>query len=182
MDPFWYSPAEYPYLIHNQSRLKSAGLWWQQLTVARRNAGSIAAGLQELHAFLSEFGVPADGYFLRDGSGLARLNLVTPATVVKLLRHMYASPFREQWMSLLPVSGEDGSLRLRFDGSPAAGRVHAKTGSLSHVSALSGYIERRGGDWLAFSILVNNYNLPTAEVRSAIDRICTLIVEERTTK
>ena len=59
----------------------------------------------------------------------------------------------------------------------AAGRVFAKTGSLSHVSALSGYIHRANGRWAAFSILVNNYNAPTADVRGAMDRICNLIVE-----
>jgi D-alanyl-D-alanine carboxypeptidase len=48
---------------------------------------------------------------------------------------------------------------------------------MSHVSALSGYAHRRDGGWLAFSILVNNYNARAAEVRGAIDRICTLIVE-----
>src|SRR5262249_45127861 len=152
--------------LHAELALRAVGR-------AKRNAGTIAAGLEEIRGFLAEIGVPADAYFLRDGSGLARLNLVTPATVVKLLRHMYASPLREQWISLLPVSGEDGSLRLRFAGSPAAGRVHAKTGSLSHVSALSGYIQRANGTWAAFSILVNNYNVPTADIRSAIDRICT---------
>jgi len=161
--------------LHAELALRAVGR-------AKRNAGTIAAGMEEMRSFLSEIGVPADAYFLRDGSGLARLNLVTPATVLKLLRHMYASPLREQWISLLPVSGEDGSLRLRFADSPAAGRVHAKTGSLSHVSALSGYIQRRRGSWVAFSILVNNYNVPTAEVRGAIDRICTLIVEEGVTK
>jgi D-alanyl-D-alanine carboxypeptidase/D-alanyl-D-alanine-endopeptidase (penicillin-binding protein 4) len=80
-------------------------------------------------------------------------------------------------MSLLPVGGEDGTLAGRFGGTPAAGRVHAKTGSLSHVSALSGYIQRANGKWVVFSILVNNYNTSTADVRGAMDRICNLIVE-----
>ncbi len=144
---------------------------------ARRNLGSFEAGLEELKAFLGEIGIATDQYNIRDGSGLARLNLVTPAAVVTLLRHMYASPEREQWIALLPVGGEDGTLAGRFTGTPAAGRVHAKTGSLSHVSALSGYIQRANGRWVVFSILVNNYNGPAGEVRGAMDRICNLIVE-----
>jgi serine-type D-Ala-D-Ala carboxypeptidase/endopeptidase (penicillin-binding protein 4) len=87
------------------------------------------------------------------------------------------SPQRESWISLLPVGGQDGTLSGRFGESPAAGKVHAKTGSLSHVSALSGYIERQDGSWAAFSILVNNYNARTAEVRGVMDRICALIME-----
>jgi D-alanyl-D-alanine carboxypeptidase/D-alanyl-D-alanine-endopeptidase (penicillin-binding protein 4) len=144
---------------------------------ARRNLGSLEAGMAEMHAFLGEAGIDPDAYNLADGSGLARLNLVTPATVVKLLRFMYASPARENWISLLPVGGQDGTLSARFGESAVAGRVHAKTGSLAHVSALSGYVERPDGGWVAFSILVNNYNGRAAEVRGVMDRICTLIME-----
>jgi len=143
---------------------------------ARRNIGSVEAGLEELKAFLTEIGVPPSGYNINDGSGLARLNLVSPATVAQLLRFMYASPARENFLSILPVGGQDGTLSSRFPGTEMAGRIHAKTGSLSHVSALSGYAHRRRGDWIAFSILVNNYNGPTSEVRSVMDKICELLV------
>jgi serine-type D-Ala-D-Ala carboxypeptidase/endopeptidase (penicillin-binding protein 4) len=144
---------------------------------ARRNIGSVEAGLEELKAFLTEIGVPATGYNINDGSGLARLNLVSPATVVQLLRFMYASPAAENFLSILPVGGQDGTLSSRFPGAGMAGRIHAKTGSLSHVSALSGYAQRRRGDWIAFSILVNNYNGPTSEVRAVMDKICELLVK-----
>ena len=103
---------------------------------------------------------------------------MTPAAVVKLLRYMYASPARENWISLLPVGGQDGTLGHAFRRTPGvAGRIHAKTGSLSHVSALSGYAQRRERRWVAFSILVNNYNAPAAEIRGVMDRICALIME-----
>jgi D-alanyl-D-alanine carboxypeptidase/D-alanyl-D-alanine-endopeptidase (penicillin-binding protein 4) len=144
---------------------------------ARRYMGSVEAGLDELKAFLAEAGVESNGYAISDGSGLARLNLVSPATVVKLLRFMYDSPARENFLSILPVGGQDGTLNTRFAGPSIAGRIHAKTGSLSHVSALSGYAQRQQGDWIAFSILVNNYNGPTSEVRSVMDRICELLLE-----
>jgi serine-type D-Ala-D-Ala carboxypeptidase/endopeptidase (penicillin-binding protein 4) len=144
---------------------------------ARRNIGSFEAGLEELKTFLAEVGIEPESYNIRDGSGLARLNLVTPAAVVKLLRYMDASPRGQEWMSVLPVGGQDGTLSSRFGDTPAAGRVHAKTGSLSHVSALSGYIQRLDGSWVVFSMLVNNYNARTADVRGTMDRICNLIVE-----
>jgi serine-type D-Ala-D-Ala carboxypeptidase/endopeptidase (penicillin-binding protein 4) len=141
---------------------------------ARRNIGSREAGLEEMKAFLDEVGVDHDAYSLHDGSGLSRLNLVTPATVVKLLRYMRG---REHWVSLLPVGGEDGTLSSRFGDSPAAGRIHAKTGTLSHVSALSGYAERRDGAVRVFSIIVNNYNGNSSEIRGVMDKICNLMVE-----
>ena len=144
---------------------------------ARRNLGSFEAGREELKVFLGEAGIDPGAYTLFDGSGLSRLNLVTPAAVVKLLRYMYASPARANWLSLLPVGGQDGTLSTRFGDSPAAGRIHAKTGSLSHVSALSGYAERPDGRWVAFSVLVNNYNGASGEVRGVMDRICSLVLE-----
>jgi len=144
---------------------------------ARRNVGSFEAGREEMRAFLGEIGIDSGAYNFLDGSGLSRLDLVTPSAVVSLLQHMYRSPERQNWISLLPVGGLDGTLATRFAGNPAAARIHAKTGSLSHVSALSGYAERPGGRWLAFSILVNNYNGPAGDIRSVMDRICALIME-----
>lgn len=144
---------------------------------ARRNVGSFEAGREEMKAFLGEIGIDPTAYNLMDGSGLSRLNLVTPRAVIQLLQYMYGTENRDAWVSLLPVGGQDGSLSARFGQTPAAGNVYAKTGSLSHVSALSGYIERSGGNWVAFSILVNNYQGPAAGVRGVMDRICNLIWE-----
>jgi serine-type D-Ala-D-Ala carboxypeptidase/endopeptidase (penicillin-binding protein 4) len=145
---------------------------------ARRNVGSFEAGMAEMKSFLAEAGIDPAGYNLMDGSGLSRLDLVTPSTVLKLLRYMYDSPAREKWISLLPVAAQDGTLSSRFGSTPAAGRVYAKTGSLSHVSALSGYLQRPDATWVAFSLLVNNYGGPSAaEVRGVMDRICNLILE-----
>jgi D-alanyl-D-alanine carboxypeptidase/D-alanyl-D-alanine-endopeptidase (penicillin-binding protein 4) len=73
------------------------------------------------------------------------------------------------------VAGRDGTLAARFDDTPAAGRIHAKTGTLAHVNALSGYAQRRDGSWVAFSILVNNSNQSSAAVRAVMDKICILI-------
>jgi D-alanyl-D-alanine carboxypeptidase/D-alanyl-D-alanine-endopeptidase (penicillin-binding protein 4) len=144
---------------------------------ARRNIGSFEAGREELKTFLAEAGIEPGAYNLLDGSGLSRLNLVTPAAMIKLLRYMYGSPARANWIALLPVGGQDGTLSTRFGDGPAAGRIHAKTGSLSHVSALSGYAERPDGRWVAFSVLVNNYNGTADDVRGVMDRICALIME-----
>ena len=138
---------------------------------------AIEAAREEMHEFLDEIGVDPGAYNLMDGSGLSRLDLLTPRAVIQLLRYMYDGQHRDEWVSLLPVGGQDGSLSARFGQTPAAGKVHAKTGSLSHVSALSGYIERADGTWAAFSILVNNYSGPAAGVRGVMDRICNLIWE-----
>ena len=157
--------------LHAELALRAVGR-------ARRNVGSFEAGMAEMKTFLAEAGIDPAGYNLVDGSGLSRLDLVTPSTVVKLLRHMYASPARDQWISILPVAARDGTLSARFGGTAAAGRVYAKTGTLSHVSALSGYLQRPDATWVAFSVLVNNYGgRSPAEISGVMDRICNLILE-----
>jgi D-alanyl-D-alanine carboxypeptidase/D-alanyl-D-alanine-endopeptidase (penicillin-binding protein 4) len=156
--------------LHAEMALRAVGR-------ARRNVGSLEAGLEDLRAFLSEAGIDPASWDINDGSGLARLNLVTPSTVVKLLRFMIASPAHDAWLSLLPVAGRDGTLSARFGDSPAAGRVYAKTGTEAHVSALSGYAKRSDGSWIVFSLLTNNYNGPVTEIRGVMDSICALLVE-----
>ena len=144
---------------------------------ARRKIGSRKAGLEELRGFLSDLGIGRDAYNFNDGSGLTGADLVTPGAIMKLLRHMYASPSREQWIALMPIGGVDGTLSRRFADSAAGRRIHAKTGTLTHVAALSGYGQREDGTWIAFSILVNNHNGPGSEAVGAIDRICTLLLQ-----
>jgi D-alanyl-D-alanine carboxypeptidase/D-alanyl-D-alanine-endopeptidase (penicillin-binding protein 4) len=144
---------------------------------ARRHVGSREAGIAEQQTFLDGVGIGRASYTFADGSGLSRLDLVAPAAVVRLLAHMYHSAARDAWVSLLPVAGQDGTLHARFADTAVAGRIFAKTGSLSHASALSGYARRKNGEMLAFSILVNNYNGPGADLRAAIDRVCALMLE-----
>jgi D-alanyl-D-alanine carboxypeptidase/D-alanyl-D-alanine-endopeptidase (penicillin-binding protein 4) len=156
--------------LHAELALRAVGR-------ARGGAGSRQDGLSEMRAFLNEIGIEPGAYSFSDGSGLDRADLVTPAAIVNLLRYMYTSRERDRWIALLPVGGQDGTLSERFGDGLLAGRIHAKTGTMAHVAALSGYAERSRGGWVAFSILVNNYNGPAAQIRSVIDRICTLILE-----
>lgn len=154
-----------------------AEMFLREVAWQRQGTGSRAAGIEMARHFLAGAGIAADEYSLADGSGLSGSNLVTPEAVVKLLRYMYGSKYRELWMSLLPVGGEDGTLAARFDRQPAARRIHAKTGTLTHASALSGYVQSPSRGTLAFSILANNYEVPAAEIRILIDRIALLLTE-----
>jgi D-alanyl-D-alanine carboxypeptidase/D-alanyl-D-alanine-endopeptidase (penicillin-binding protein 4) len=139
-------------------------------------AGSRAQGLLELAQFLNGMGIPVGQYRFYDGSGLSRMNLVTPQAVVTLLRFMAQSAHKEDWLTLLPVSGVDGSLATRLDDPRVKGRIHAKTGSLNHVSALSGYADTRNGHRLTFSIFINNATAGAVQQRELIDKICAVLV------
>ena len=143
--------------------------------------GSFEDGSAARRQFLLNAGLRTDEFYLLDGSGLSRRDLITPESVVQLLT--YAS--RQSWGPLyeqtLPVAGVDGSLAERFVNTPASGLVHAKTGTLSHVNALSGYAETRSGRRFVFSIFCNNHNVPSSKVIGAIDAIVVLLVKEAET-
>ncbi len=149
----------------------------REVARARGGAPKASAGLAEMTSFLKEAGVTEAGYHFADGSGLSGLNLVSPGAVMKLLRFMYAGRERDAWMDTLPVAGQDGTLAGRFRGTRAAKRLQAKTGTLSHASALSGYVSSRRHGVVAFSILANNYSCPAEKIRAIIDRIALAIAE-----
>ncbi len=140
--------------------------------------GTLRAGVDERTKFLQELGITRDGtgVALEDGSGLARQDLTTPDSTVILLRAMWDRPERDVWVRSLPIGGVDGTLEHRFKDIRGAERVHAKTGSLAHVNAMSGYIETKEHGWLAFSIMVNSTVGHDTDVKTFIDRLCALFL------
>lgn len=165
-------------VINKISQNLQAELVLREVARVRRGVGGREAALEELKSLLAEIGAAKDDYHFEDASGLSRLTLVTPALVTRLLRHVYSAPAGGvAWVSLLPVGAEDGTLASRFEGRPAARRIHAKTGTIAHVSALAGYVERAGKPVLAFSVMANNYNAPASEIRRVIDKIGLVLVD-----
>jgi len=145
--------------------------------IGRFAPGSTAAGLAAVKAFLTRVKVPDEEYVFADGSGLSRQNLVTPAAVVRLLAYMDKSVHREKWLDMLPIAGVDGTIADRFKETAAAGKILAKTGSLGHVNALSGYVTTASGERLAFSIFVNNHNLRGGRATALVDSIALALVD-----
>ena len=133
--------------------------------------GSFDAGLQAERSFLSLAGITTDEYRLNDGSGLSRQNLISPSALVKLLQYAHAQSWGPQFEDTLPIGGVDGSLTNRFTGPAYATRVHAKTGSMGHVNALSGYAVTKRGARIVFSVMSNNHVLGTPRAQEVIDAI-----------
>ncbi len=129
-------------------------------------------------AFYAKAGIPEGDVIQTDGSGLSRHDLVTPRAFVALLAYAQKQVWFPAFLASLPVAGADGTLNERMKDPPLAGKIHAKTGSVTHVRSLSGYAETPGGRKLIFSFLSNNQGAKNHEVHSAIDGVCLAMVEE----
>jgi D-alanyl-D-alanine carboxypeptidase/D-alanyl-D-alanine-endopeptidase (penicillin-binding protein 4) len=144
----------------------------KELGAVQGDAGTTAAGAGVVTGLLAQAGIPLDGVRLVDGSGLSLLDRVTAQSIVSLLAVMWSDvEMRLELLASLPVAGRTGTLVHRMRGSPAAGVVHAKTGTLDRASALSGF----AGDRYVFSVLQNGSPVSWTWARRAQDRFATAL-------
>ncbi len=128
--------------------------------------GSWDAGTAAMLADVKTLGVNTDDVRMVDGSGLSRADLISPQQITNLLIAARQQPWFTTWYNALPIAGNPdrmvgGTLRNRMANTPAANNMHAKTGSMTAVSALSGYVSDGAGDPLVFSMISNNF-LPSS--------------------
>lgn len=132
--------------------------------------GTIAAGRSAVLQTLRGWDIDDRSLVMADGSGLSRYNYVTADLLTTLLARMYSDTHhREPFMAAMPIAGRDGTMSTRLRGTRAEGNALAKTGSISNVRALSGYVRTRDGETLAFSILANDFVIPSATVNWITD-------------
>ena len=120
---------------------------------------------------LAAWGVSTSEAVVRDGSGLARYNYVSPRALVRVLDAMRRSPHFRVYYDAMPIAGVDGTIRSRMRGTPAEGNVHAKTGTLAMARSLSGYVTTADQRLLIFSFLCNNWTAPVRSVERVQDTI-----------
>jgi D-alanyl-D-alanine carboxypeptidase/D-alanyl-D-alanine-endopeptidase (penicillin-binding protein 4) len=135
--------------------------------------GSTASGLDVVEEFLEkEVGIARGTYVMKNGSGLNDTNRFSAAQTNRLLTAMVERfPLMPEYLSALGIAGKDGTVRTRFEGSDAVGRLRAKTGTLETVSALSGYVQAVGGERFVFSILVNDFSGRASTVVQHVDAL-----------
>ncbi len=121
---------------------------------------------------LTQLGIAPDELVYRDGSGMSRHDYVTPRALVTVLDAMRRAPTFALFREALPLAGVDGTLSGRMKGTPAAGNVHAKTGTVDKARSLSGYVTTADGHQVLFSLLCNNFTVSSREV----DRVAELIL------
>ncbi len=112
----------------------------------------------------------------KDGSGLSRYNLCTPRSMSKLLQKIYTSLPQERLFSVLPIGGKAGTIKNAYASEPPF--VFAKTGSLSNVHCLSGYVRTHTGKVMLFSFMHNNYTVSSKELKLEMDKVLRLIQRE----
>ena len=129
------------------------------------------AALEGFGKRLAAWGVPALSQQIIDGSGLSRRDTVSAETVLAVLQHMYDASGASPFMTALPLAGVDGSLSDRMRNTLAAGNVRAKTGTMSNIRSLAGYVRMRDGETLAFVAIVNNFEGLGATANQVVDGI-----------
>jgi D-alanyl-D-alanine carboxypeptidase/D-alanyl-D-alanine-endopeptidase (penicillin-binding protein 4) len=155
---------------------RSQGFYAEQvfktLAAEKNGAGSWPSALAVQKEFFAAIGLDPTRYELRDGSGLSPMNRASASDIVAFLRAMNVHPYGSQWKATLATAGDpEGTLRHRLRTADMAGRVYAKTGSLSGVSTLAGYVTGASGKTYAFSILLNGSRVWDSNGHAYQDRI-----------
>lgn len=134
--------------------------------------GSTQKSVEVVKNTLAQIGIPPEGISIYDGSGLSRLDLVTPFQILTLLNYMFRHKYFSYFYESLPIAGVDGTLETRMIKTKAQGNVRAKTGYVQYVRTLSGYVKTGDGEMLAFVMMTNNYLIPTSVANAIQDLVC----------
>jgi D-alanyl-D-alanine carboxypeptidase/D-alanyl-D-alanine-endopeptidase (penicillin-binding protein 4) len=138
--------------------------------------GTAKNGIFAIKKYLPTVGIDTTRISIADGSGVSRYNLLSADQLVRLLAGVYRQPrIFQMFYNSLPVAGVDGTLAGRMDNTAAASNLRAKTGTLNGVSCLSGYVQTRDAELLAFSVMMQNFLFSPEACRQAQDSIGILL-------
>ena len=159
-------------MMKNSDNIYAECLFYQTAaTVVKKGAGR-KEGAQRTEELLRKIDVDPTPYRVADGSGLSLYNYVSAEMLVSLLGYAWRNEsIRQHLLPSLPIAGFDGTLKNRMSGTEAEGNVRAKTGTVTGVSALAGYITAINGHILAFAII--NQGITSASIgRGFQDKVC----------
>ncbi len=154
--------------LHTAAKLNGSPLNWKEAQPVVKNFLQQQTGINFTNAILT------------DGSGLSRHNLITPEQTISLLKFLYQRfPLSYEYIAALPISGRDGTLQKRFKIPTQQGFVRAKTGTMTGMNSLSGYLYSTNGHTLAFTMYINR--LPgksSGPGRPLLDALITYLLQQ----
>ena len=139
--------------------------------------GSFEEGTRVVRQFMVDAGVADNDFFLYDGSGMSPDDKVAPRAYTRLLSYASRQSWGAAFKATLPVAGVDGTLEDRLRNTAATGLIEAKTGTLEHDHALSGYATTLRGEYLAFAIFCNNDAEHGPGASAPVDAIAKAMIE-----
>jgi len=155
----------------------TAELFIKTMGISKDKAGNWADGIRIVKTFLADSAhIDTAEIRMADGSGVSRYNLTSADQFIQLLTYMYESPFKDDFLSILPTGGNEGTLRDRL--LTNGGRIKAKTGHLSGVSCISGYAFSPKYGPLAFSFMMNGYIGSSKNYRKLQDAILGVLIHD----
>jgi D-alanyl-D-alanine carboxypeptidase/D-alanyl-D-alanine-endopeptidase (penicillin-binding protein 4) len=166
-------------LLEKPSQNQIAEILLRTVGLERTGVGAADSGAAVVSRQLLAWGAENDGFVVYDGSGLSRHDLVSPETIVRTLVAIQRDTAFAAFYDALPIAGVDGTLRTRMVGTPAAGNMHAKTGTVQFVRSLSGYVTDADGDHLVFSLLHNHFTVSVDSVSRFQNEVGTLLASYR---
>ncbi|MCX6280397.1 MAG: D-alanyl-D-alanine carboxypeptidase/D-alanyl-D-alanine-endopeptidase, partial [Bacteroidetes bacterium] len=138
--------------------------------------GGTEAGALAVRRHWESRGMDMGGFAMFDGSGISRFNTITTRQATWLLSYMLTSPVSGDFLGSLSVAGVSGTLRTMCINTAAAGKIEAKSGTMSRVKSYAGYAHTRSGKKLIFTIIVNNFDGPSFEMKEKIGKIMEIMV------
>jgi len=163
-------------VINKESNNLQAELLFLTLGKEQKGKGDSDTGQAVIKEFLDEQRISTNDFYMVDGSGLSRYNLVTPKTIVQLLRFMAHHHYFEQYYNSLSIAGVDGTLKNRMKQKPLVNRIRGKTGVMKNIRNLSGYLQTLDGELIAFSFMCNNFSVPPQQINLLYEAICLRLI------
>jgi len=143
----------------------------KHLGLAKYHNGSDESGAHAISEFWKARGMDTGGLYIFDGCGISRYNAVTVRQLVFVLQTMKRSPYFDIFYNSLPLAGTTGTLRNKFKETAVEGHLRAKTGTMSRVKSLAGYLRTNSNKTIGFAIIINNYNCSVDEINKKLERL-----------
>ncbi|MES2591655.1 MAG: D-alanyl-D-alanine carboxypeptidase/D-alanyl-D-alanine-endopeptidase [Bacteroidota bacterium] len=163
------------------TNLKSNNLFAEHLlkyiSYKKNGLGKENDGTEIITEFWKNKGADVSGFFMNDGCGLSRSNVITTKTEAQILRLMSEDKTFDTFLNSLPVAGKSGSLVDLCTGTCAQNNLCAKSGYIIRARGYAGYVKNKKGEMLCFSLMANNYECTAAEMKKKLEKLLIAIAE-----